>query len=85
MEDALGALDGPADDDDDDDLESQVGSAMSKMKINGKKDVAPEDDEEAAFIKAVADVRCLHILKALLERISGARPPSVRLFSACAG
>lgn len=84
MEDALGALDGPADDDDDD-LESQVGSAMSKMKINGKKDVAPEDDEEAAFIKAVADVRCLHILKALLERISGARPPSVRLFSACAG
>lgn len=84
VEDALDGLLGPGGAGSDE-AESQqggdaLGAALGNMRIGKAKKAAAggddEDDEEAVFQRAVADVRCLHILKALLERISGVRPPA---------
>lgn len=81
VEDALdGIIGGGSGSVDSDEVESQpgdaLGNALGRMKLGKDKAKASdpataEEEEEAAFAKAVADVRCLHILRALLERISG--------------
>jgi hypothetical protein len=85
VEDALDGIVGGGGSVDSDEVESQagdaLGNALGRMKLGKDKAKASdpataEEEEEAAFAKAVADVRCLHILRALLERISGVRRPA---------
>lgn len=57
---------------------------LGKDKAKTSDPATAEEEEEAAFAKAVADVRCLHILRALLERISGVRPAAPLSTSPCA-